>query len=228
MKISFAAVTLAGFVALGTGGASATSILVDHGDTTYDPNTRLEWLDVNLTAGIGYNPVAAGYGLYTTVDHYRFATSDELLQLFYDAGASGPSYSDFLPLFPGSSPQDIRYDTAALLLSLLGVTQSPRTLDITLDQTFGLLAESDSAGTHRMGSFATEIVVRGATTYTSILFSGDATLSYPDNKPAMWIGAFLVREVAPPPTPTPLPASLPLLVSTLTGLGFFGWRSQRR
>lgn len=85
--------------------------LVDQGTTTYDPNTGLEWLDLNLTAGQSYNTILAGWNGYTTTQGYRFATKDEILALYADAGAT-----DINSTPSGNVAQ------ADLLLSLLGTT----------------------------------------------------------------------------------------------------------
>jgi hypothetical protein len=83
------------------------------GNTTYDPNTGLEWLDLNITAGESYINVLNGWGGYTT-EGFRFATRNELIQLFTDAGAS---YIGF-----PASPTTADLPAATLALSLLGTT----------------------------------------------------------------------------------------------------------
>lgn len=84
------------------------------GNDTYDPNTGLEWLDLNLTAGQSYNTVLNGWNGYTTTMGYRFATRDEVIQLFDDAGAS------YLGTPPSPTTADLQ--SASLALSLLGTT----------------------------------------------------------------------------------------------------------
>jgi hypothetical protein len=93
--------------------------LEDRGNTTYDPNTGLEWLDLRLTAGKSYQSIRNGWQGYTTSDGYRFATRNEVVQLFIDAGATlaGSGWSSS--------------DTAAAkhLLSLFGTTLSVTSAD---------------------------------------------------------------------------------------------------
>lgn len=82
------------------------------GDKTYDPNTGLEWLDLDLTAGQSYNSVLNGWNGYTTTEGFRFATRDEVIQLFMDAGASSI----------GTSVDNVQ--AATLALSFLDTTSA--------------------------------------------------------------------------------------------------------
>jgi hypothetical protein len=66
---------------------SQASTLVDQGNNTYDPNTKLLWLDVTLTTNRSYNDVIANLNNPADVVYgYRYATAAELSQLFTDAG----------------------------------------------------------------------------------------------------------------------------------------------
>ncbi len=93
--------------------------LEDRGNTTYDPNTGLEWLDLRLTAGRSYQSILNGWQGYTTSDGYRFATRNEIQQLFMDAGAT--------PVGSGWNSSDTA--AARYLLSLLGITLSVTSAD---------------------------------------------------------------------------------------------------
>jgi hypothetical protein len=84
------------------------------GNTTYDPSTGLEWLDLSLTAGQSYASILNGWNGYTTTMGFRFATRSEVVQLFEDAGAA---YIGFPP-----SPSTADLQSASLALSLLGAT----------------------------------------------------------------------------------------------------------
>lgn len=99
--------------------AFANSALEDRGDTTYDPNTGLEWLDLRLTAGQSYQSIQNGWNGYTTSQGFRLATRNEVLQLFHDAGASG--------MVSGWNPSDA--PAASQLLSLVGTTLPQTDLD---------------------------------------------------------------------------------------------------
>src|SRR6478736_5113638 len=79
----------------GLGGAEP---LVDQGDTTYDPNTRLEWLDLRFTQGQSYDSILGGWDNFTTSEGYRFATAHEVEQLFRNAGARSIGFPSAPPI----------------------------------------------------------------------------------------------------------------------------------
>src|SRR5664279_2433971 len=60
--------------------------LVDQGNTTYDPNTGLYWLDVNLSADRSYTDVSSQFGVGGNFAGYRYASGNEVNTLFSDAG----------------------------------------------------------------------------------------------------------------------------------------------
>jgi hypothetical protein len=93
--------------------------LEDWGNATYDPNTRLEWLDLGLTAGQSYQSIRNGWNGYTTADGFRFATRNEILQLFFDSGATAH----------GSGWNVADAVAAGHLLSLMGTTLSLTDVD---------------------------------------------------------------------------------------------------
>jgi hypothetical protein len=69
MKNHLSSVMSAALLTLGLGACPviATPLpLQDLGDATYDPNSGLEWLDLNLTAAQSYNSVLNGWNGYTT------------------------------------------------------------------------------------------------------------------------------------------------------------------
>lgn len=99
--------------------ASTFSALEDRGNTTYDPNTGLEWLDLGLTAGQSYQSIQNGWNGYATSEGFRFATRNEILQLFMHAGATAVN--------SGWNPSDT--EAASHLLSLVGTTLSLTGLD---------------------------------------------------------------------------------------------------
>jgi hypothetical protein len=103
------------FVAiLGLAPAFAGTPLEDRGNTTYDSNTGLEWLDLGLTAGQSYQSIQNGWNGYTTSEGFRFATRNEIQQLFMDADGTG--------INSGWDPSDAA--AASHLLSLVGTTLS--------------------------------------------------------------------------------------------------------
>jgi hypothetical protein len=87
-KLIGAAAALVFVAAAFTSPARAAPLsLIDQGPTTYDPNTGLVWLDVSLTASLGFNHVQANLlGSSQPYDGFRYATVGEVNQLFADAG----------------------------------------------------------------------------------------------------------------------------------------------
>jgi len=191
---------------LGAHDASATSILIDKGATTYDPSTHLSWLDLTATAGQSYNAVTGGFGGYLS-DGWRYASSGELGQLFTDAGGVGP--------FDGFPPN---YPAASNLLSLLGILRT----SFPFATSIGLLSDPGAApGTHTIGYIALEVFIRGSlNTYGGYLQNSTGRSD---------VGSFLVKAdpLAPPVATTPIPATLPLFGAALGGLGFIGWRKKQ-
>jgi hypothetical protein len=68
--------------------AAAASILVDRGNVTYDPASKLQWLDLTKTMGFSYNDVQNNVGIDYVKDGWRFATQGEVEQLYRHAGLS--------------------------------------------------------------------------------------------------------------------------------------------
>ncbi|MDB6131818.1 MAG: hypothetical protein JWM59_61 [Verrucomicrobiales bacterium] len=107
----------AAVIILSPADAKSALALVDQGDTTFDPNTGLIWLDLSFTQGQSYNAILNGAGNFTTSLSYRFATAAEVKQLFLNAGAISLGN----PPAPGNLP------AAHQAVTLLGSTFS--TLD---------------------------------------------------------------------------------------------------
>lgn len=85
------------------------------GNTTYDPNTGLQWLDLNQTAGQSYDSILNGWNGFTTTAQFRFATRSEIIQLFANAGAGSLGS-------PTGPPNAANLQAGNLILSLLGTT----------------------------------------------------------------------------------------------------------
>lgn len=188
-------------ITLGARDASAASILIDNGATTYDPATHLSWLDLTATWGQSYNAVVGGFGGYLA-DGWRYATPDELGQLFTDAGGVGP--------FDVSSNQQ-KHSAASVLLGLLGMLY----VDTGFATSQGLLSVEFFTGGHQYGEISLTLFVSGVLSTSS----GGIADAFGD----AFTGSFLVKEVAT----TPIPAALPLFAAALGGLGFIGWRKKR-
>jgi len=72
--------------------AKASSILIDEGSTTYDPATKLQWLDLTKTQGLSYNDVLTNRSVDYVKNGWRFATGAEIDGFFRDAGLPLTTY----------------------------------------------------------------------------------------------------------------------------------------
>jgi len=118
MKLHTSLISASWFAAaliLSAATAKSALALVDQGDTTFDPNTGLVWLDLTFTQGQSYNSILNGAGGFTTSLGYRFASVAEVNQLFVNAGAITLG----TPLNP---PISVNVPAAQQALSLLGCT----------------------------------------------------------------------------------------------------------
>ena len=79
---------------------------------TIDTSTGLAWLDVNLSAGLSYNQALADTGPGGLFSGFRYATAQEVLNLYSAAGI--PGFGDY----PLSTPSILSF------LSLVGTTGS--------------------------------------------------------------------------------------------------------
>ncbi|MDR3459358.1 MAG: hypothetical protein P4N60_18165 [Verrucomicrobiae bacterium] len=97
---------------------------------TTDTATGLTWLDLTASTGLSYQQVLAATlpgGIYSG---FRYATAQEVVSLYTDAGIPGAGF------YPASNP------AIASFLSLVGATS----LDSGHPETFGLSATSDGPG----------------------------------------------------------------------------------
>jgi hypothetical protein len=69
---------------------------------TNDQCGSLQWLSVKATQGQSYNEVLNGYGGYTTIHGFRFATSEELTGLFHHVDMTDLSGSLSIENRPGA------------------------------------------------------------------------------------------------------------------------------
>jgi hypothetical protein len=185
--------------------ASPLSPLEHYGNTTYDPNTGLEWLDLSLTAGQSYSSVLNGWNGYTSTGGFRFATRDEIIQLFTDGGAASIG-------FPSGSPSAANLQAATLMLSLLGTT----------------LAQSDESRSWMFYDPSTEPALPSSAYVPSAVFGvGVIRGGYPEEGFFMVPGIFPLQNYSSPEmasalvsvVPEPSPATL---IGTWLGLSLFG------
>jgi len=181
--------------------------LINAGSFVTDTISRLNWLDLPATEGQTYDAVIGGYGGYLAAG-WRYATSNEVSELFSHAGGLGP--------FDNQSFSETKYAApSALLGSLLGFTHP-------INQTgtgfgWGLIADSNTSGQHLSAIFQTF----GTTGYMVAPFVAldDQTLFAPAlDTIRLDIGSFLVSGVP----------EMSTWAMVIIGFGGVGLRMRRR
>jgi hypothetical protein len=190
---------------------------------TIDTATGLEWLDLSQTFDKSINSIIAASGVGGTYNGLRFATKDEVVTFYSDAGLNDVAKDDktgnvrntLLTKSGNYAPESAIY--AMNLISLLGGSGEILT---------GITGTGpiDQFGNY----FASEIVVRNTDLYGLIGYGLTASpvedTFFQSDTHYPRVGNFLVREQRP--TPTPEPSTLLLIASGLAGLGLA--RARRR
>jgi len=231
--VSLAAVTVISATAMSlllSPHAKASSILVDYGSVTYDPATQLQWLDITKTTGLTYDNVLNNkFGSVFVQDGWRYATQDEVEQMYRDGGlpvASNPGSTDMHILT--SDPSQAGYATlehdAFVLGNELGWTGFNGTVENPSFDTVGLFAPPSSADPDFASTSSLSLAAYlgngpgssvDVTEYFDALGRGQAVRN---------IGSFLVEDVSA----VPIPGQATTLAAMLLGLiGFNLWRRKQ-
>jgi len=181
---------------------SANAALIDNGTYTTDTVSGLDWMDLTETTGLSYNYVFSQLESEGQFDGWRYATSEDVINLINNTGGAGP-YNGFSTLNIG---------VVEPLLDLWGYTYATnRALAMTRDpQEFGPYEFYNSVfylypGTENSGDFID--LTWGA--------------RVPDvGSPAH--GSALIRTASP----VPAPAAVWLFGSGLIGLVGFAKRKK--
>jgi hypothetical protein len=191
--------------------ASAASVLVDHGSTTYDPNTNLEWLDLTQTLGVSYTAIMSNTGVDYLNQGWRYATSADIAGLFSDAGVLS------LPINQTNfSPAN--FMASKSLIDLLGITTIQDVFGYTSERALGFNIGSASD----TSIYVTQVLASTDDTGSDVISGAYDSYGQPSVTSGPALGSFLIRTESV--AATPIPATLPLFLSALAGLGLFHWR----
>ena len=177
---------------------------------TLDTDSDLLWLDLDITAGRSFNDVNSQLGVGGEFEGYRYATFDEVLDLWAHAG---------IPDITLDGPTQASDFTQANLLPALALTQL---ISVTLDSPLGPLSEGYTA-TAPIGDDTMRIVgelsmcieplcnfVFPNQRYVALASLGPHTNGV--DEVVSYVGSYLVIN------PVPLPAAFWLMSSGLIGL----------
>lgn len=198
----------------------ASSILLDEGDTTLDPGTHLQWLDLTKTQGLGANDVLDNVGVNYAAEGWRYATGEQVAQLWSDAGFTYGSYG-------GSGEPPVPPEIGAFQ-DLIGVTQQHLGGNYYSGGLFLYSVTETRSGV--IDDYGVADIQRSSADDGAALARAEILpLGLPAEETASSIwGSYLVRTA--PVAVAPLPASLPMFAAAIALLGCAGWRrrSQHR
>lgn len=186
--LSFALPARAAFVALNDPAFGPGSI-------TQDTATGLEWLDIDLTAGLSYNDVAAGFGPGGAFEGFAHASLEQVDTLFLNAGFSATDNV--------LRNEDI--PAANHFFAFLGISASAQGVG---SSSFGVTSTTAFTGNPRVAYVSLSIPDDGASAYA--LGAPPSTFNFDQTSPGT--GQWLVRPAA---TLVPLPAPFMLLGGAL-------------
>lgn len=194
--------------------SQASSVLIDQGDSTLDPSTHLQWLDLTKTQGLGADDLLGNVGVSYIADGWRYATAPEVSQLWIDGGFTYGSYG-------GNGNPPVPAEIGAFQ-NLIGVTEQHLGGNTYSGGLFlyGLLYNGPQITfTYGVAAIQSSISDAGAPLATASI---DPLGLLPSETASSIWGSYLVR--AEPVATTPLPAGLPMLAVGIGLLGIAGWR----
>lgn len=182
---------------------------------TFDSQTNLEWLDLNLTQGLSYTQVVSQ--LSTTFNGYRIATYDELNTFVLDSAV----YKGLGNYLAPTSPPKLA--TALANLSILWSTnQDLYTTVLRVNEPgfdFGAtFNQSSSAGNHNTIDIHVDRTNGSLTGSMALGAQNDSFFT-------ARFGVALVRTAPAITSPVPEPTSVSLLIA---GLGILGLQYRRK
>jgi hypothetical protein len=194
--------------------STASSILIDQGDTTFDPGTHLQWLDLTKTQGLGANDVLGNVGVNYAAEGWRYATGEQVAQLWSDAGFTYGSYG-------GSGEPPVPPEIGAFQ-NLIGVTQQHLGGNYYSGGLFLYSVTETRSGV--IDDYGVADIQRSSADDGAPLARAEILpLGLPAEETASSIwGSYLVRTEAV--AVAPLPASLPMFAAAIGLLGLACWR----
>jgi len=204
------------------------------GSLTLDTVTGLQWLDVTQTLNMSMNDVTANMGTGNTYSGLRYATANEVITLYADAGlnvvtqsngGSPPPYSPYIDVGNVASTRMESYLAAKNLLNLIGYAPAPYSTVIPgLDPNLILFGITGTAITPTVADprdlyIVSELIARG----DALWYGYGHTAKSVDDVIALsstsgdFLGSFLVRDTCP--TPVPEPTTLLMISVGLVSLG---------
>lgn len=192
----------------------ASSILLDEGDTTLDPGTHLQWLDLTKTQGFGANDVTGNVGVNYVAQGWRYATGPEVAQLWSDAGFTYGAYG-------GSGQPPVPPEIGAFQ-NLIGVTEQHLGGNYYSGGLYLYSVTETRSGV--IDDYGVADIQRySADSGAPLALASILPLGLPPEETAFskW-GSYLVRTA--PEAVAPLPASLPMFAAAVALLGLAGWR----
>ena len=184
---------------------SLSDLTYGTGAFTLDTQTGLQWLDLSLTLNKSMNDVIAESGTGGSYYGLRYASKDEVWNLFSNAGMT--------PVLGTTVNNKARYDAERALLDLMGFTNKSNMFGVT--------------GTGPVNTFDVYVA---ASLYVDVDKKNNQYLSSSDidayvqsvaitsNSQENYLGSFLVRET--PTTPTPEPSTSILFGSIRAAVSF--------
>jgi len=197
--MKFAAASIAASLSLLAPLEAAQAQLIDHGSTTVDNQSGLEWLDLSASSGLSFAQVNAGFGANGAFDGYRYATSGEVANLLGEFG---------LPVTPYTTYATSLAPQLALFDSYLGLNFGG------LGPAYGFQAMvgdaiAGFAGYHPLfyGFPNSANTAFGSGPFVTagdrlIDTNAEVTVGYSENISERNLGHFLVRSVSPVPEPS--------------------------
>lgn len=200
------------FFSLATGLAKAA--IIDLGTITRDTSSGLEWLDVTESMNLSYNQVVSELGTGGLFAGWRYATSDEIIDLMTEFGISS------FPQSLASALPAAEVGFASQFIQLLGNTIEPGSTSFGGIGILGIREPVDYSGGNTYVLVSGLLIPDDGSGSGPSISVGVPGLS-PDTNPSN-AGSFLVREF----TPVPVPFSAVFFLSSLVSLVAMGLKKR--